>query len=697
MTFLNSALLAALSLGLIPILIHLLNRQRFKQVEFPTLRFLQEMQRQKMRRVKVRQWILLALRTLAVVALVLAMARPVLKSEAGIIGGGEARASVILVLDRTASMSTESEGGTRFRELQVRAQEIVKSLGSNDEIQLVWADATPTVYPDSPTQHRALIGEAIEAATTSEAGGSLIDAVGMARSLLGKSQNLLKEVYVLSDFSASAWPDELPQVPILPDDVRLYVLPVGSAQGANIGVTSSEIISRLIVPGRSVELGFELTNSSDSDVKDRIVSVYLDGKRVAQTRISLGVGETREERIRFVPESVGELSGYVRLEDTDTFAGDDIRRFVLRVPGRLNVAVAGSDGPSRRLTALALDPTSRGESFIHVLELSALQLEAEDWNVFDALFIVDAPQFSGAFAERARAYLHSGRGIFIAGGPNFDARSHSAWMQSIGLPAASGVEQLGESGIKWSKVDLDHPLFEGVFQDKPVDVSPEFKQRFELTRGTSGAASIIESSDGKAFLVEATQGRGRALFLNSSPDPDWSTLYRTGIFSPLMTGSAAYLAGTGGAGMDYTLTVGKPAEIILRNSDQLQYDLVKDALSTRLTAVPVTGGQLVKFPALESTGEYLLKQEGRTVKAIVVNIPEEESEVQAVANEEMFALLGGQISELSRLQSIESTIREGRYGRELWKLFLYLALGLLVTEMLIARTPKKDSLAPELA
>lgn len=82
MTFLNSALLAALSLGLIPILIHLLNRQRFKQVDFPTLRFLQEMQRQKMRRVRVRQWILLALRTLAILALVFAMARPVLRSEA---------------------------------------------------------------------------------------------------------------------------------------------------------------------------------------------------------------------------------------------------------------------------------------------------------------------------------------------------------------------------------------------------------------------------------------------------------------------------------------------------------------------------------------------------------------------------------------------------------------------------------------
>lgn len=53
--------------------------------------------------------------------------------------------------------------------------------------------------------------------------------MGAARALLGQSQNLLKEVYVLSDFSGSAWPAELPQSPIIHDDVRLFVVDVGSS------------------------------------------------------------------------------------------------------------------------------------------------------------------------------------------------------------------------------------------------------------------------------------------------------------------------------------------------------------------------------------------------------------------------------------------------------------------------------------
>ncbi len=695
MTFLNSALLAALTLGLIPILIHLLNRQRFKQVDFPTLRFLQEMQRQKMRRVKVRQWLLLLLRTLAVLALVMAMARPVLRSEASLIGGGDARASVVLVLDRTASMSTESPSGTRFRELQVRAQELVQALGTNDEIQIVWADAKPEVFPDSPTQHRTLIREAIESASVTEAGGSITDAIGIARSLLGQSQNLLKEVYIISDFSGSAWPESPPITPILPDDVRLYLVSTDASSVSNVGIVSAEITSRLIAPGRPVELSFSVKNSGSDDRNDRIVGVYLDGKRVAQTRLSVRAGETRIEQIRFVPESVGDLTGYVRLEDTDEFSGDDVRRYVLRVPARLNVAVAGSDGHARRLTALALDPSGRGESFVHSLELSPAQLEAEDWSAFDAIFVIDAPAFSSAFSERARSYLQTGHGLFIAAGPNFDLRAHALWMQEIGLPLPLDVEELSDTGIRWSKVDLDHPLFEGIFQEKPADVSPEFMRRVAVARGAANASTVIESSGGAPLLVEATQGRGRAFFLTSSPDPEWSTLYRAGIFSPLMTGCAAYLAGFGDAGTQLATTIGQNTELLLRDAEQLQYDLVKDQMSIRLTALPVSGGQSLRIPPLSATGDYMLLQDSRLIRPLVVNTPQRESEVAQLDDDDLLELLGGQQIQLSEGQNFMAVVREGRYGHELWKLFLFIALALLVTEMFLARTPKQDVLSPQ--
>ena len=185
------------------------------------------------------------------------------------------------------------------------------------------------------------------------------------------------------------------------------------------------------------------------------------------------------------------------------------------------------------------------------------------------------------------------------------------------------------------------------------------------------------------------------LFLAGSPDPEWSSMYRAGIFSPLMTGSAAYLAGFGEAGSQLAFTVGQDADLILRDAEQLQYDLVKDDQSIRLTAAPVSGGQSLRIPPLSQSGEYKLLQESKLVRPIVINTPALESSIAGLENEDRFELLGGDMTVLSENQNVEQIVREGRFGHELWKMFLLIALALLIAEMLIARTPKQEALAPQ--
>lgn len=695
MTFLNSALLAALSLGLIPILIHLLTRQRFKQVDFPTLRFLREIQKQKMRRVRVRQWILLILRTLAVLFLVLALARPVLRSSAGAFAAGDARSSVVLILDRSASMSAESPSGTRFHEMQIRAQEILNSLGSSDDVQIVWADEPPQTFPETPTTHRALIRETIESEVCGEKSGDLVQAIGLARSILGQTQNLHKEVYVISDFSQSAWPERMPEQPLLPDDVRLYLAQIGNESVKNIGLTDAQITSRLIAPGRSVELNFTATNSGDDEAADRVVGVYLDGRRVAQSRLSLRPGEAATSSVRFVPDSPGVLTGYARLEDADGYAADDLRRFVLRVPSRLRVAVVGNSGAARSLTALALNPSADPQSFVLATELEAGEFDAADWSQFDAVMIVDAGPFSSAFSERMRAFVEQGRGVFIIPGPQFDARAHNSWLQALGLPSIS--QESNEIGTRrWSTVDIEHPLFEGVFEGKPEDFSPEFTRTVQVTAGSGSSVAII-SGAGQTYLYEARLGNGRALLFASSPDPSWSSLFRSGIFSPLMVSSAAYLAGSGISANDHSLQAGRAKELVLRTGGDRTFQLAGENLQLALSALPVSGGLKLPIPALDHTGDFSLKQGEHEITRLVVNSPARESAIRPLEQDSYAELLGGSRMVLKSGADVDAAIREGRYGRELWKLCLIAALLLLVAEMLIARTGRREAVLPQAA
>lgn len=82
MNFLNSTILAGLVAAFAPLIIHLLNRQKVRTVQFSSLRFLRDLQKTKMRRLKLRQALLLIIRTLIVVFLVLAFARPTIKGDA---------------------------------------------------------------------------------------------------------------------------------------------------------------------------------------------------------------------------------------------------------------------------------------------------------------------------------------------------------------------------------------------------------------------------------------------------------------------------------------------------------------------------------------------------------------------------------------------------------------------------------------
>src|SRR5512136_1146341 len=99
--FLNSTALFAAVAALIPLIIHLFSRRRVKVVEFSSVRHLKAMQKRQVRRLKIRQLLLLILRMLIILAVVLAFARPTTKSGSV---GAHASVTAVILFDNSASM-----------------------------------------------------------------------------------------------------------------------------------------------------------------------------------------------------------------------------------------------------------------------------------------------------------------------------------------------------------------------------------------------------------------------------------------------------------------------------------------------------------------------------------------------------------------------------------------------------------------
>jgi len=137
MTFLNPLVLIGLTAAAIPVLLHLFNLRKLKTVDFSTLRFLEELQKTKIRRLKLRQWILMLLRTLLILLLVGAFARPTV--QRGSFGGAaaDARATGVILIDDSYSMTAADERGPAIIQAKSVATTISGLFQDTDDLSVI--------------------------------------------------------------------------------------------------------------------------------------------------------------------------------------------------------------------------------------------------------------------------------------------------------------------------------------------------------------------------------------------------------------------------------------------------------------------------------------------------------------------------------------------------------------------------------
>ena len=194
MTFLNTAILFGLIAGAIPIIIHLITRQKAKTVFFSTLRFLKELQNQQIRRLKIRQILLLILRTLIILLLVLAFARPTLKRRLSTGVSSAAKTTAVLILDNSLSMGLETSGQQLYDLARQRAQELEELFTAGDEIFGLFATVgTPPIFEGAKYDFKT-VSKIIQKTAVSQGSTDLVGALGKAKEILGQSSNINTEV-----------------------------------------------------------------------------------------------------------------------------------------------------------------------------------------------------------------------------------------------------------------------------------------------------------------------------------------------------------------------------------------------------------------------------------------------------------------------------------------------------------------------
>lgn len=697
MNFLNSAILAALAAALAPLLIHLLNRQKVRTIEFSSLVFLRNLQKTKMRRLKLRQVLLLVIRTLILVFLVLAFARPTMKTSALSAIGSHAKSSVVFLADLSASMGARTADGSALERAARRELEVIGLLKEGD--QAIRGEFSSRAAFGRPTSDFSGLADDVREQSFGAGGTDIVSTIAQAEVLLQDSKNLNRELYVFSDlarngFTAAA---SLPR-PTTENSGRIFLVDVYDSRAINAAVTAVEFSGELIQVGVPFEITARVVNRTEEIFDHLLVGVFLDGRRVAQDDVTLGSRATAEVGFRLEIDGPGQHSGYVELADDDNLA-DNRCFFSVRIPQTTRVLLA-SDFPSERLfIRRALSPGGKGR--LTVTECDTRDLTRENLAEFDAIILVSARKPEPVLWENIDRYLRSGGGVLLVPGADIDTAvyNNSALRRYFGSEFTAAPEEYptGEQYFVLDNIDWRHPIL-SLYRDVPSNQIPAIK--FYSTYQVSNpreVQSVLYFTDGRPALAECEVGRGKLLLWTAPLDPAYSDISFHSLFVPLMGRAAEYLAAElGEQAFDYRVgqAVTRPRDALWRDPLVLQFP---DGRSELLA--PETSGDADSYttPELRVPGCYTLLDGDRAVDIFAVNIDAAETEIERIETGEIERRLPGRaITVLGPGDNLAEAVLTARYGREIWKILLWVVLGLLLLETLLART-RKSELPPDMA
>lgn len=508
--FQHPALFGLLALAGVPLLVHLLARAKPPQYRFSNIEFLKKVLRLTSRFRKPKDWLLLALRTLALIALAAAFLGPLLLSKNAPLPG-EKRA-VVLLIDRSASMAAKEGAASRFEAACAAAGEILDS-SRPDLANIVWIDAAPdAIFPDL-APNRDFLTEELTKATARPEPGAIDTAVDLALRQLREAHGR-RELHIISDFQATAWQGFSP---VVPDGVELRMVPVAKEDVPNLAVTGLVPLPASPVAGQQMVVQCRVANPSR---EARRVSLTLDagGSRQSQPLDLPPQGEAEAAfSVRCASSGLMPLTAEI---DADGFPGDDRRHAVIRVRESLRSAIAA---PENDPSAHTLMQVARAVPWLDAVPGVAL----DKLPPCEFLFL---PAWNGSAPDQLRDLATKGTAVIVQPAPDCPAASiETLFAGSAGLQAGPIGMETSDKG--WEATPATgHPafkLFAGGEFGNPL--GGRFRQRIRLAP-TPSASVIATFSDGKPALLES---KDRPLLLsNLSLDPAASTWPRESAFLP---------------------------------------------------------------------------------------------------------------------------------------------------------------------
>jgi Mg-chelatase subunit ChlD len=678
MSFIAPLFFVALAALAIPVLIHLIQREKKQVVRFPSLMFIQRVPYKSVRRRRIHNWFLLFVRLTALALIVLAFARPFLQRDELQIAAGGAR-EVVVLLDQSYSMGYAD----RWERARAAAVEAIDGLGANDRGSVVlFSTGAEIAMRSAAGGERQQLRAAVAAAARPTAGGTrYAPALKVAGSILAESSLPRREVVVISDFQRNGWRGEegarLPQG----TTVRPVVMTGGEDQ-PNVSVTAVSLARSTFSNQERVAVTAVTVNRSMRALRGGRLALEVGGRAIQTKPLEVEAGTSASVTFDPVTLPAGVMRATVRAGD-DALAADNVFHFVASPAQPVRVLVidrGGAAGGALYLTrALAIGDAPRFDAVVRQPDA----VSDEDLRRASAVVVNDAA-VSTALGRRLQRFVEAGGGLLAAAGPR------ATWAADVDLlPAAleAPVDRTRGEAARVGGIEFAHPVFEPFRTPRSGDFAAARIYGYRTVKPGTGAEVIARFDGGAPALVERRVGGGRVLLWASTLDLAWSDLPLKPVYLPFVHQSVRHL--TAYAEPAPWLTVGQVLDASSGAASAQPTSTVVTPSGRRL-GIDEEGADVLE---LTEQGFYELRSRtGDTVSAVVAsNVDPSESDVAPIDPKEIVAATaplpgeGGQADAGGRAATPEAQERSQR----LWWYLLCVGILLLGADTLISNRLSK--------
>ncbi len=717
-TFLNPSFLWGLPVVFIPVLIHLLSRRRPVTSQFSSVKFIQLASTTVVRRFKLKQLILLILRSLILLLLTLLFARPVVRRMPLFAQvEGVSRSSVILI-DNSYSMGYMKEGESLFALAKKVARRILKMTKRGDRAALFLISDEVKPLVSYLTDDKQILWERLEKGTLSFRPTNLLPGISQAYKILQESGSPNREIILITDLGINGWQGiDGKSIKEFDPEVKFIIIDLNRELLSNVAV--AKVDCRRLTMGETSQISAKIRNYSKEKISRLFVSVYLEpqgkfqidretGEKVGQGFVDLKGGREASKDFFYNFPREGTYLGKVEIQE-DSLPSDDRFYFKAEAVEKIKVLlIDGHPGISSFSSetfylTLSLSPTTSEVSTIQsplvVKVVTPDGFPQEKLDDFSVIFLANVGKVTSSLRERLTNFVREGGGVVFSLGDNVNGQEYNLNFDNL-LPAKL-VEVRGKSkGEREFKAidfqDFTHPILQVFAQGKEGDLTRTRFYQYFATQVKPSAKVVLGLADGLPLLIEGElpyPGAGKVLLFTSTLDRDWNNLPSKPVFLPLIQQMVRYLA---------LSTLREEPWGTFFVGEEIRYELGPGELppsveiigpqGKKFSVIPVQKRDFsgIEFGPVEVPGIYQLSYiaDGKwNNKYLPLNLDIEsnESDLAKMGTREIRKLfLTTPIKIIDDLTNLEKEILQLLYGKEVSKNLTFLLVGFLFLEVFLA-------------